>query len=110
MSRYPCCPSCEAPVDDENRPVEMPPTIVTCIRNFDIANPTDAQRAKRTTVIPAQYAGVRGSIDDGCRACISDVVNEFAKLWLAEGPANLQDVGDLIAEYMTLAYGKPVTA
>ena len=89
----PFCPSCEHPLHDDNQLRRIPEYLVG-IKDADV---------------PPRLRGVAWQ-DDGCQACVDELVCDFAKHWLSRGVGSMEDVAGLIAEHLELDLRRKETA
>ena len=87
------CPACEYPLHDDNELRRIPKYLIGL-------KPSD---------VPPRFRGVAWQ-EDGCQACVDELVCDFAKHWLQQGPGMMEDVAGLIAEYYELDLPRKATA
>jgi len=89
----PFCPSCERQINDDNQPRQIPRYLLR-IKDFHV---------------PAKWR-FQCWQDDGCQACIDELVYDFALFWLQQGLGMMEDVAGLIADHYELDLPRKVTA
>ena len=89
----PFCPACEHPISDDNRLSSIPAYL----------------DGIKESAVPPELRGI-GWHDDGCQACVDEIVYDFAKYWLGGGVGSMEDVAGLIADHLELHLPHKVTA